>query len=136
MHGERYGDFVGWDQKAAERRSIIGFPYANMILSSQELMMGFLRNVVEQLLEGIDSSQPGSIEKWNQVAIHGFKHTNSAEFPSPYMNQPFSPPPILDIDKLISIVNAKVAELDDHIWLLQTDPDYFVANSQGNRARI
>lgn len=124
MYGERYGELTTWEKDAAERWAIIGFPRANLVISAQASLMGFLRFVVQELLQGIDTSIAGRAEKWNQAATQGFKNINSVEFSSAYLNQPFSAPPLLDIDNLISIAGAKLDDLGDHIWLLQTDPGY------------
>ncbi|KAI4196094.1 MAG: hypothetical protein LQ350_006791 [Teloschistes chrysophthalmus] len=42
--------------------------------------------------------------------------------------EPFSPPPLFDnrmIEKLIDVASEKLAEAQDNLWLLQTDPGYF-----------
>ena len=44
------------------------------------------------------------------------------------VQEPFSPPPLFNedtIDQLKEIVTEKVAESQDNLWLLQTDPAYF-----------
>ena len=41
------------------------------------------------------------------------------------MNQPFSQPPTFDIDEIVTTVRARLRQLEDHIWLMQTDASYF-----------
>ena len=50
------------------------------------------------------------------------------KFGMTYYTEPFSPPPDFDkgmIAQLIDIVSEKQVEMQDHLWLLQTDPAYF-----------
>ena len=85
--------------------------------------MGFLRGVVEQLLDGVDTDNSGS-QNWTQLTTLGFKRTNDVEFWSPYLNQPFSAPPLWNIDNLLSLARTRLDAAGDHLWLLQTDPAY------------
>jgi hypothetical protein len=39
-----------------------------------------------------------------------------------YLNQPFSAPPLFNVQALISIAQAQVELCGDHLWLLQTEP--------------
>lgn len=124
MHGPQFGNIIEWDKEAAHRWDSIGYPRAALILEAQETIMKLLRGVVDLLLEGIDVSMPGAAEKWNQVTAAGFKQTSSLEFWSPFINQPFSAPPLFNIVNLVSIAQAKKEAAEDHLWLLQTQPSY------------
>ena len=124
MHGPHYGELTEWDKAAAHRWDSIGYPRAALILEAQEHIMKFLRGVVDLLLEDIDISLPAAAEKWNQVTAAGFKQTNSLEFWSPFINQPFSAPPLFNVTNLVSIAKAKKEAAEDHLWLLQTQPSY------------
>ena len=124
MHGPHYGEITEWDKAAAHRWASIGYPRAGLILEAQESIMRLLRGVVDLLLEDINISLPGAAEKWNQATAIGFKQTNSLEFWSPFINQPFSAPPLFKIANLVSIAKAKKEAAEDHLWLLQTQPSY------------
>lgn len=124
MTGSGYGTLTTWQKDAAHRFDIIGFPRGLMILQAQQHLMNFLRKLVEHLLTGVDSSAPGASDKWEEMACMGFKQTNSVEFWSPYLNQPFSAPPVFDINDVLSLVRTKLESAADHLWLLQTDPAY------------
>lgn len=54
----------------------------------------------------------------------GFKQTDRVELGSPYLNQPFSAPPIFNIDELLSVARSRCEVAEDHLWSLQTDPSY------------
>jgi len=124
MQGSGYGNLTPYNERAAHRWDIVGFPRGRMILDAQRCLMGFLRKAVEQLLEGIDMTHPGASEKWAQMTSLGFKQTDSVEFWSPYLNQPFSAPPTFDVDNLVSLARTRLEASQDHMWLLQTDPAY------------
>ncbi|KAL8643535.1 MAG: hypothetical protein Q9226_008300, partial [Calogaya cf. arnoldii] len=124
MHGYKYGSVVPWEKEQAHRMDIVGFPRGNMVLEAQSFLLRFLRKVVEHLLEGIDLNSPGASEKWTQMTSSGFRQTDSVEFWSPYLNQPFCAPPIFDVDALVSLARTRLELAEDHIWLLQTDPAY------------
>ncbi|MCJ1382619.1 hypothetical protein MMC17_005732 [Xylographa soralifera] len=124
MYGPKYGDIVNWEKEAAHRWDVVGFPRARLILEAQARLLGLLRNVVEQLLEGLDTNNPGASEKWIELTMLGFKQTNKIEFWSSYTNQPFSAAPIFDIEDLLFTVETRLQAAQDHVWLLQTEPSY------------
>jgi len=124
MQGSGYGNLTPYNERAAHRWDIVGFPRGKMILDAQRCLMGFLRKAVEQLLEGVDMTHPGASEKWAQMTSLGFKQTDSVEFWSPYLNQPFSAPPTFNVDNLVSFARTRLEASQDHLWLLQTDPAY------------
>ncbi|CAG8950578.1 hypothetical protein HYFRA_00002787 [Hymenoscyphus fraxineus] len=121
MHGPRYGELVEWDARAAHAEEIIGFPRARMVLEAQEILLKFLRKVVEQLVEGIkpDSDQP-SLPLF-RVEL---KRSGRIDLWSTYVNQPFSPPPFFDINDMMEKAIARKNMVGDHLWLIQTDPAY------------
>lgn len=125
MHGIDYGKLVPWDKDAAERCDIVGYPRARLIIEAQALMFSRLRAIVDLILEGIDRDSSGACDKWLETVRTGFKQSNSIEFWSDYINQPFSSPPKLDVDYYCSVAKARMQAARDHLWLLQTDPSYF-----------
>lgn len=77
---------------------------------------------MEKLLDGVEGQ--GSSEKWTELTRNGFGKTGEAGSWSAYINQPYSAPPNFNIDHLIKIASSRLAEADDHFWLLQTEPAY------------
>jgi hypothetical protein len=124
MHGPNYGELAKWESEPAHRLDIVGFPRARLILEAQTHLMKFLRKLVEEILEGIDLEKPGSSNKWTEMTRLGFKEVGEAEFWSTYTYQPFSAPPIFNVDDLLSIAQTRLDVMGDHLWLLQTEPAY------------
>ncbi|KAI1402587.1 hypothetical protein F4819DRAFT_272081 [Hypoxylon fuscum] len=125
MHGPRYGSLVNWEEAPAHRSDILGFPRARLVLETQAFIMTTLRSIVDKILEGVDDSYPVRNQKWHELTANaGFKRTGEVEFWSPYTNQAFSAPPVLDIDYLLSLAKTRLDATGDHLWHLQCDPAY------------
>ncbi|KAI1206352.1 uncharacterized protein F4807DRAFT_439773 [Annulohypoxylon truncatum] len=125
MYGPRYGTLVDWEEAAAHRADIIGFPRARLVLEAQSFIMTTLRSIVDKILDGVDDSLPVRTQKWSELTANAsFKHTGEVEFWSPYTNQAFSAPPLLDTDYLVSLANTRLEATGDHLWHLQCDPAY------------
>lgn len=122
MYGTRYGELVEWEKRAAHAEEIIGFPRARMILEAQEILLGFLRKVVEQLVEGI--KEPDLVQPNLPPFQVELKRSGRIDQWSTYVNQPFSPPPFFDINNMLEKAIARKNVVGDHLWLLQTDPAY------------
>jgi hypothetical protein len=84
-------------------------------------LLSVLKKVVERLTEGLSESSP---DNWTRIAKLGFKQDSACEFASSFVNQPFSPPPTFDIEKLLAIATTRRDVAGDHVELLQTDPSY------------
>lgn len=119
MSGSRYGELTPWNASAVHNKETVGFPRVKLMLEAQELLLEFLRKVVEQLVEGINEAP--SVTMPPQVE---FRRSGQIALWSTYTNQPFSAPPIFDIDEILSKAQARLNMASDHLWLLQTDPDY------------
>jgi len=124
MHGARYGELAPWEPKAAHRSDIIGFPRARLIIEAQACLLGFLRRVVDQILPSASPEQPVSSSKWVEMTKMGFKKGGDLAFWSQYTYQPFSAPPVFNIDTLLSQAKARLDAKGDHLWLLETEPTY------------
>ncbi|TVY92897.1 hypothetical protein LAWI1_G005034 [Lachnellula willkommii] len=129
MHGEEYGKLIEWHKEKAHGWNYIGFPRGILILQAQQRLLRFLRKVVDQVLVGTNGNwAPGQINAIAKAFEHGFGKVNetssAVEFASPYLNQPFSTPPVFDIQALLSIAQSRLNMHEDHLWLLQTDPAY------------
>ncbi|TVY60832.1 hypothetical protein LSUE1_G008594, partial [Lachnellula suecica] len=122
MHGARYGDLVVWEAKAAHRLETIGYSRGKLVLEAQMTLYSFLRKAVELLSEGMraesardDKLQPSQLE---------FKRSGRIDLWSTYISQPFSAPPSFNLEELHSKALTRFRQADDHLWLLQTDPEY------------
>jgi hypothetical protein len=124
MYGPRYGELVEWEEAAAHRADILGFPRARLVLEAQAYLLATLSRVVDQLLENVDEPLPPRTEKWMDLtAKAAFKYTGEVEFWSPYTNQALSPPPpaVLDIEHLLSLAKTRLDATADRLWNLQCD---------------
>lgn len=91
--------------------------------------MSFLREVVTRLVrEPVQNDAATQSNNFTKALEQGLKKVNenstSIEFASAYLNQPFSAPPIFDMQKLVSLAQTQLNLHGDHLWLLQTDPSY------------
>ncbi|WZH50115.1 hypothetical protein QYS62_011354 [Fusarium acuminatum] len=125
MYGHRYGSLVDWEEEAAYRGDIMGFPRAQLVLEAQAHLLTVLCSITESILSGVDPAQPPRAEKWRGlVSREAFHEISTVEFWSPYTNQAFSPPPSFDINYLLTLTKTRLDETGDHLWFLQTDTTY------------
>lgn len=125
MYGPRYGDFVDWEEGAAHRGDILGFPRARLVVEAQAYLMETLCNIADKILDGFDDTRPARTEKWRELTTTaGFKRIGEVECWSPYTNQAFSAPPLLDIAYLLSLAKTRLDAMGDHLWYLQCDVAY------------
>lgn len=75
--------------------------------------MGFLRRIVEDLLDGID--QDGASDKWRQLVDAQFRRAIGVETWYEFSNQGYSPP-IFKIDRLADLARARLSEAEDHLF--------------------
>ncbi|KAL2069270.1 hypothetical protein VTL71DRAFT_15608 [Oculimacula yallundae] len=136
LHGSQYGDIVSFDEHKAHRWDICAYPRAKLILEAQSLIMGFLKNTVDDLLQDING--PGSSVKFDEMANSEFRRCIGDEAWTRFCNQPFSDP-TFDMDYLVGIAESRYAETMDHLWLLQPDVAYLQyhikASGDGDRYR-
>jgi hypothetical protein len=122
MYGSDYGKLVPWNKDEAHRWYTIGYPRAQIIVEAQRVLMEFLRKTVEDLLEGVEIESSSS--KWIELRESGFRKSNHDETWSAWCNQAYTGPPTFNIDSILEISRARMANAEDHLWLLQTDPSY------------
>ncbi|KAI9742331.1 MAG: hypothetical protein M1818_003864 [Claussenomyces sp. TS43310] len=132
MVGPNYGQLTAWEEVASHENIIIGFPRGRLVLEAQQRLLKFLRRIVEILLESVDSASLIASDRWTQQAACGFTKVATAELWS-LANQPFSTPPMFDIDQIISVVRLHQGAAEDHLWLLQTDFRYLQWNIRALR---
>ncbi|KAL2826764.1 hypothetical protein BJY01DRAFT_143263 [Aspergillus pseudoustus] len=125
MHGPRYGTLVRWEKEAAHRADLLGFPRAILVLEAQAYLMDVLGSIVEHILDGVDRTLPPRNQKWKQlIANAAFRETGVVESWSRYTHQPFSPPPDLNSDYLLSLARTRREATGDHLRYLQCDIPY------------
>lgn len=122
MHGPEFGTLTKWEANAAHRGDLLGFPRAQLFLEAQATELGILRKVVEQLVEGLDlASAQDNPEPLPQLEL---KSLGRHDLWSTYTNQPFCSPPTFDSNSVLEKAQSRLGMSGDHLWLLQTDPDY------------
>ena len=130
MRRPNYGSWTTWRKEQAHDWSIVGFPRAILILETQERLLRFLRGAVEHLLAGlIREDRTAQSNRFVEALERGpqkmrFGPVQSRQFQSPYLNQPFSAPPVFDIDILLLIAQTRLNMHADHLCLLQTEPSF------------
>lgn len=122
MHGPEYGSLVDWNEQAAHRSEMIGFPRAQLVLEAQQFLSRFLRNVVEQLVGDLDATS--SKDDTDELPQPQPQSLGRVESWSVYTHQPFSPPPKFDILMIIDKATAQLEMSAERLWLLQTSPEY------------
>lgn len=130
MHGPAYGrQVVDFDPDALHRQDIIGFPRARLILEAQAYLLKFLRKTVDAILATVE--QPAGSENWLSVVGAGLGHAGQElGYRSTYAHQAYSKPPSFETSLLLSICEVRMNALEDHLNLLQTDPQYMKRHVQ------
>ena len=145
MTGHEYGVWKPFNPGDVHQGSAYGAPRALLILEAQELIMSFLLKSILTILAGRISSQDlthtietsttqfGRLDEadgcrdWSKV-ISSELAPDSAQPWSPFgamQHNPFAEPPRFDIDSIIEIAENQTQEMQDELWLLQTEPNYF-----------
>ncbi|KAL5398629.1 hypothetical protein PMIN02_001325 [Paraphaeosphaeria minitans] len=123
MFGDSYGELIPWENEAAHRADIVGFPRGRLILEAQAYLMGFLRKLVESICSPELEQEESGAKNWTQYVEGGFKQSG-ATYWSNFTFGPFLAPPEFDIDQLSAKVKVRLDATADHLELLQTEPSY------------
>lgn len=60
---------------------ILGFPQARLVLEAQAYLKEIPCNIVNEIVDGIDDSQPARIDEWRErTTTVGLKRTGEADF--------------------------------------------------------
>ncbi|KAF2845574.1 hypothetical protein T440DRAFT_260676 [Plenodomus tracheiphilus IPT5] len=124
LYGPRYGELRPWSRDEAHRRDVLGFPRAQLILEAQSTLLSILR---QALIQAVERFGPTQSEGKNELVnyLHDYRTTARDHTPwSSYIQQPFDAPPTLDFGALISEAQVRLDDINDHLWLLQTEPAY------------
>jgi hypothetical protein len=123
MHGAKYGQVVPWEQEAAHRWDIVGFPRGVLILEAQAQLMKVLRGLSEVLVHGLDDDPVGGLPLNQQFDFKQLNAVDSAKV-TYCINETFALSPNFDIATLSSIAQTRLHMAEDHVWELQTNPAY------------
>ncbi|KAF7936732.1 hypothetical protein BELL_0162g00170 [Botrytis elliptica] len=130
LAGSAYGTLTQWKSGEAHRWTSVGFPRAILILEAQAHLLSFLRSTVERILGStIGYSMESQISSFDEISKCGSMTLNGRFDHIPgtascYLDQPFSAPPIFDINSLLNIAKTREAVQGDHLRFLQTHPLY------------
>lgn len=155
MTSSEYGTWRSFDPELVHKGEAYGSPRALLILEAQELLMGFLRRITSVVLADIVSTEsPCGNVTAQKPAMMGFDELDScckwrelvdaeptldanqpwSAFGTKY-NNPFGAPPVFDIDSVIEIAENQTLEIEDELWLLQTEPQYFHDRTEYHESR-
>ncbi|KAF7189785.1 hypothetical protein HII31_08892 [Pseudocercospora fuligena] len=124
MYGDSYGQLAIWDQNAAHRWDIVGFPRGFLTLEAQDLLSRHLRSTIDLLMEPLP--EVSSLGNTSFLASAEMKFNSKDGF----INQDatkttaFSLPPDLNMAEILDSLGARLRACEDELWLLQTDADY------------
>ncbi|KAK3671188.1 hypothetical protein LTR78_008989 [Recurvomyces mirabilis] len=121
VHGNRYGDLVQWERKAAHRGDMVGLPRAEVTLEAQEALAAFLEAVVNLPLE---QDAPEGGEKWTALVETDFNRPQSDCLLASFASTAFGPPPVWDTRSMAASVKARVAIVKVAIECTQTEPEH------------
>ncbi|KAF1951014.1 hypothetical protein CC80DRAFT_528569 [Byssothecium circinans] len=115
---ETYGELVSWDDNE------------DAFFLMQEKIMHFLVDCCKQIMHDIPVSDLASDKFPTQPAVTLAKDTVDGFDSLAIMasETPYRPPASMDLERLESVIQAKKSSVEDHVWALREDPEYF-ANS-------
>lgn len=151
LYGDRneYGQLVefedvdedgdsGWDKM--EREDALAPADGLTLLEAQEKLLSFLVSIVELLLQDLDTS-PGYLRDASPptTALLCEGPTQTPDVTGTYWTslskanslRPYSPPPTFQLSRLSEIASGRNEQLQDHLWLMRTDPNYFYQTAKG-----
>jgi hypothetical protein len=123
MHGAKYGQVVPWEQEAAHRWDIVGFPRGVLILEAQAQLMKVLSGMTEALVNGLDDDPVGGLslnQRFDSKQLNAVDSANATYC----INETFALSPNFDMATLSSIAQTRLHMAEDHVWELQTNPAY------------
>ena len=96
-----------------------------LVMEVQETILHFLLQCAEIILHDLRNAPAPSVR--TSLPLSQFPLESGAKWPSvaaAVTEMPYRVP-VFDISRLQTLVNAKRAEAEDHLWSLQEDPGYF-----------
>ncbi|MCJ1238935.1 hypothetical protein MMC14_006927 [Varicellaria rhodocarpa] len=140
LHGDEYGKWEVYSQVDMHAARSWGTPRALLILEAQADLSNFLIGFLRQLLVDVTLGEPSksgsmSADEIAEGAASELGLINwegsSSSLSMLYYEEPFSAPPnfnLRTINRLIEVAEDKLAEAQDHLCFLQSDPGYFYSN--------
>ena len=142
MDYSNYGRWTDFDPTAVHRGEAYGAPRGLLILQLQQDLMRLLREITTAIIGKADAEAlkklPDSTKEIANILkserskawtafIDRDERSNEAKQQYGYFfaSIPYSAAPSLDLDLMIELTEARVAEAHDGLWLLQTDLSYF-----------
>lgn len=135
---EEYGKLVSWDDHEdafdwfqTRKQFIPG--EGLMILEAQERLMAFLVECCKQLLHDIPEADLISAkfpvvsepQRKSEIEMNGFDSLAVLTTEAPYRV-----PADIDLERIESLLAAKVSNAEDHLWALREDPSYLTETLQ------
>ncbi|KAG7004398.1 hypothetical protein G7Y79_00025g056840 [Physcia stellaris] len=140
-----YGFWKPFSRHDVHGGSAYAAPRALLILEGQEFLLGFLVKVTNALLADLFSMEsPTDHIRTATMAFRGFDESEhcrnwcqlvnveqTRDVAQPWvslgarLNSPFTNPSKFDMDIIIEIAESQTSEIQDDLWLLQTEPDFF-----------
>jgi hypothetical protein len=120
-YGLAFGQLVPWTAAEAHRLDTIGFPRAEIVISSQEMLISMLRKLVETVLQTPAGTTATNV-RWQELASRQFRPADDLELRTTLGTQTFGPPPAFTPRAVLDAFRGRLQEAEDFVWLLQTDP--------------
>ena len=145
LHGDEYGKWEVFSSGNMHTARSWGTPRALLILEAQADLSNFLIGFLRELLVDVTLGEPsisGSMsgDKIAEGAACELEpidgEGSSSSLSVQYYEEPFSAPPnfnLRTINRLIEVAEDKLAEAQDHLCFLQSDPSYFYSNIMYNK---
>ncbi|KAK3070961.1 hypothetical protein LTR53_009521 [Teratosphaeriaceae sp. CCFEE 6253] len=119
-HGDRFGQLQQWDEAAAHRFDIVGFPRAQVTFEAQAQLGESMKTIVDLLLK---IEAPTGNNKWLSSVKNAFGRPASAKALSGILDWPFSAPPVFDSHALLESLRLRRDTAKTQLRGVQDDPD-------------
>ncbi len=126
-YGTNLGQLVQWDVAANHAWDYIGYPCPLLIFEAQSVLSGFLRRIVDLIMQnGIENAISGCTA-WTTLSAAGFKPVTGDVLVarSTYVEQPFNAPPSIDANYMFVSFESNLEAAYDEMACLQSDPLLF-----------
>lgn len=122
-HAASYGRLVHFNEADLHSWTIIGYPRAKLIIDAQVALYGNMRRVIGDLI-GDTTEARGIAYRWNSYVSFGCRVSPFEQPWAQHPNTAFAGPPSIDHDHFCELAASRRAQAEDHLMLLQTDPQY------------
>ncbi|KAK3115233.1 hypothetical protein LTR53_005644 [Teratosphaeriaceae sp. CCFEE 6253] len=119
-HGDRFGHLQQWDEAAAHRFDIVGFPRAQVTFEAQAQLGESMKMIVDLLLK---IEAPTGNSKWLSSVKSGFGQPASGKTLSGILDWPFNAPPVFDGHALLETLRLRRDTAKTQLRGVQDDPD-------------